>query len=134
MKKIDLKVQIVIGIIFVIYTVSLILLINDRNENFWINYMFSIVSLVIQFVLLSKTIKKTKTQDDLFLSLPILIVSATYFFVQLFVSVIFTIINVVNSISIIVQLIILGIFIILAIALNSGRDYISKNRINDKEN
>ncbi|MDR3290952.1 MAG: hypothetical protein LBT10_02275, partial [Methanobrevibacter sp.] len=135
-KKLNLSIA---CIIFVIYTVSTMVLFQDKNTIFWICYLFSILALMLQILINNEiiniketTIKEIKTQDSLFNSLPLSIVCSSYYLIQLLLSILLMSISS-FELSIISQIILLGMFLIIAILLFKSKDYITANENFDEE-
>lgn len=126
-KKLNVKQYITIGVIFAavfaIYNIVVMLLMEGKNNIFWISYSFLCLSFasVIGVSLFSF---KTIDTEAIFMGIPLLYFSVFYFFAELFASFVFMIFRNHASVklTVAIQIIMLMIYIIFAALALMTRD------------
>jgi ABC-type multidrug transport system fused ATPase/permease subunit len=119
------------------------ILFQDKNIVFWSCYIFSALILILQILLNSEIINTKEInvkeanvneniKNSLFNSLPLSIVSSSYFLIQLLLSIVLMSISS-FELSLISQIILLGMFLIIVILLFKSRDYITANENFDEK-
>lgn len=111
------------GIVFLFYNLLVFLVFTPETEAFWISYVFMIIAFLGQCVsaLLSA---KTLDVETVFFGIPLMQLSAFYFFAELFASLVFMIFqSFLNyKIPLLVQIALLAAFAIVTILSVAGRD------------
>jgi hypothetical protein len=96
----------------------------NANHVFWISYLFTLIAFAIQLLINYYLINKNESSKT-FNNLPLLIACTFYFFIQIIVSIILMIINMgILNFPIVIQSVILGIFIIIALLLSQSKGHI----------
>jgi hypothetical protein len=111
-------------ILFVVYSLLVLLVFPDKNIVFWSAYVFTTIAFIIE-ILLNKKLFNEKTKSS-FNNLPLAMVSFGYLAIQVILSFILMLFSFLISfeLSIIIQILILAIFLIISILLFRSRDYI----------
>jgi len=118
----NIKFSLVYLVLFVLYTISVMLLFSDKGDVFWLSYAFTILAFIIQFILIFSLASKNKSSH--FNSFALLITSNFYLFIQIIASILlmFNILSL--EWTIVIQSVILGIFAIICLILSQAKDYI----------
>ena len=106
---------IIYGVVFVIYTLLVMLIFPDKNNVFWACFAFMFIGFAINVGVMFYTFKSGDVEAAFF-GIPLISFSIFYFFAELFVSLVFMIFR--NKVSIVlpvvVQVILLLIFVLFA--------------------
>lgn len=70
-------------IIFILYFITVLILVSTKNEVFWVSYVFSLVTLMVSTGAIALSNSKIET-----LFIPIVIISVLYFSAQIIVGII----------------------------------------------
>ena len=118
----NIKFNLVYLVLFILYSIIVTLLFSDKGYVFWFSYLFTLFAFVVQFVLANYLINKNESSS--FNSLPLLVISNIYLIIQIIVSILLMFDIVILEYSIIIQSAILGIFIIISLLLSQAKDHI----------
>ncbi len=128
----NIKFNLTLLIIFILYTIIVMLIFHKNTYFFWTSYLFTLIAFVLQFLLIYYLTNKN-SDGELFNNLPLIMVSNLYFFIQIIISILFLVFkNIGLNLSIVVQTIILGLFIITEISLSRTKDHIISVDENNK--
>jgi len=116
------KFDFVFLILFVLYTIIVMLLFTDKGYVFWVSYIFTVIAFIIQYILIYYLI--IKNEGSSFNNFPLLIIGNSYLIIQIIVSIILMFDKISLEYAIVIQSIILGIFIIIEILLSQGKGHI----------
>lgn len=89
MNKSRLKVNAVVAIVFITYSIIAFLLPFERNAVFWISYLFSAISIVIQLYVVKVSFGGANSAKSKFYGFPILRIGIVYMLLQVVVSIAF---------------------------------------------
>lgn len=116
---------IILGILFIIVSLSAFVLPTLKTPSFWISYVFSIIAFVIQFIVLKNFTSNTDNLKDKFYDVPVIRKSITYFIIQLIAFLIFTFVPTISTwISLLVSVLILGVSAMSIVATLAGKNEI----------
>jgi len=115
---------IAILIVIAVYNVVLFVLMDNRNQMFWISYVFTMIALVLPLLVFISQMNKDITPKKTFLGLSLLMTIPVYIIIQVIVGAIFMFLpEDLNKISVIVQVIILAVFALLFISSLIVKDH-----------
>ena len=100
---------IICAIIFLIYSISVMLLVSEKNELFWVSYIFIFLALLIST--LSVFISDLKTNLET-LPIPVVIFGFGYFVFQLLISTILFNVSIPVKTSVVIHICLFSIYII----------------------
>lgn len=129
--------------ILIVYNIIFFTLPSIKTGSFWVSYIFGMVAIVLNLGIIKFAWEKAKTIKSKFMGVPILIVGYRYAAIQLILSSIFLILNIIPAVSenlkefkipyyipLIIDSIIFIICIISVLIVDVARDEI--NRVEDK--
>jgi len=118
----DIKFNLVFLVLFVLYSIIVMLLFSNKGYVFWVSYLFTLIAFIIQFILNYYLLGKNEGSS--FNSFPLLIISNTYLAIQIIVSLVLMFDIMSLEWTIVIQSVILGIFVIIGLLLSQGKDHI----------
>lgn len=116
--------NLILIILFVIYAIIMFLLFKI-DELFIISFVITIIAFIIQFIMVYYL-------DGRFNNFPLFIITGLYLFIQMILSFCLVLFRVSFNISVIIQCVILGIFIIFELLLSQAKDHIENVEVNTK--
>lgn len=117
-------------IAFAVLTTVLLVIPTEKTNAFWISYGFTVLSFAGQILIWNIGFKNGKSLKSKFLGIPIVHIGTTYLTIQSLSTVVLRFVEVESFVSIIVSVLILGIFSVLMISSQAARDEI--NRVEEK--
>lgn len=133
MKKTTKSAYMVLGIAFVLFNVIAFVVPTAKTATFWIAYMFTVITFVLQIGIWIAAFKAAKTIRSKFLGIPIIYVGIVYFVIQLIVFAVFMVFPIIPPwIAVIVCVLILGISAICLVSADAARAEIA--RVEEKVN
>jgi len=135
MKKNNFRVYIVIGIIFIVFSVISFVAPFEKNGVFALSYIFGVIALALQIYVYNSSINKGKDAKSKFYGFPIVRIGVIYLAVQLIISFIAMIISelIPMWMYVIVYVMIIAIAAIGCITAETMRDEIEKQDTNLKK-
>ena len=118
----DIKFNLTFLVLFVLYSIIVMLLFSNKGYVFWVSYLFTLIAFIIQFILNYYLLGKNEGSS--FNSFPLLIISNTYLAIQIIVSLVLMFDIMSLEWTIVIQSVILGIFVIIGLLLSQGKDHI----------
>ncbi len=122
-KKYIIMIGIVFAAVFAIYNIITLLIFKEKNDVFWLSYVFVCVGFAANILVSYLTFKKSDA-EAIFMNIPLMSFSVFYFLAELFASFIFMLFRFVVSptLAVVVQSIMLLIYIIFAVLalINKG--------------
>jgi len=88
MKKNSLRVYLVLGILFVVYSIIVFVIPFSKNAVFWLAYIFTVIAMAIQIMVFKLSFTIGKGAKSKFYGFPILFVGIVYLIVQIAVGII----------------------------------------------
>lgn len=132
--------------ILIVYNIIFFTLPSIKTGSFWVSYIFGMVAIVLNLGIIKFAWEKAKTIKSKFMGVPILIVGYRYAAIQLILSSIFLILNIIPAVSenlkefkipyyipLIIDSIIFIICIISVLIVDVARDEINRVEENIKE-
>ena len=131
MKKNTIILGIISGIVFMLYNIIVFTFVGEKSPIFWSAYIFTSLAFMAQVIAFSILYKKDATIKDVFLGIPLTIISFLYLLIQVVVGLIFFIAPDISlSVTNVVQIVILTAYMIFAVSALMAKDVV-KN-ISDK--
>lgn len=124
--------NIILVILFIVYSLTMFLLFDSAFLDFKISFIFTLIAFILQFALMRYFNNKLNDSTQL-TNVSAFFVADIYLFLQNLISIIFNIIHLNFIYSIIIQVIILAIVIIIELLLIQSIDYIDSVE-NKKDN
>ena len=121
---------IILLIAFTALTTVLLVIPSEKTMAFWISYGFTALAFAAQILIWNTGFKNSVPLKSKFLGLPIVYIGTAYLIVQSLSTVLFRFVKVQSFVSVIVSVLILGIFSILMISSQAARNEI--NRVEEK--
>lgn len=121
---------VILLIAFAVLTTVLLVIPTEKTTVFWVSYGFTVLSFAGQILIWNAGFKNGESLKSKFLGIPIVHIGTTYLIIQSLSTVLFRFIRVQSYISIIVSVLILGIFSVLMISSQAARNEI--NRVEQK--
>ena len=118
----DIKFNLVFLVLFVLYSIIVMLLFSNKGYVFWVSYLFTLIAFIVQFILNYYLLGKNESSS--FNSFPLLIMSNTYLAIQIIVSLVLMFDIMSLEWTIVIQSLILGIFVIIGLLLSQGKEHI----------
>lgn len=136
MNKSQLKVNIVVAIVFIMYSIISFALPFEMNTVFWISYLFSVISIVLQLYVIKVSFGRAGSAKSKFYGFPILRVGIVYMLLQVVVSITFMVWARVSPLwlPIVIYTLFLGVAAIGMIAADTMREEIERQDIQIKMN
>lgn len=128
MNKSQLKVNIVVAIVFIMYSIISFALPFEMNTVFWISYLFSVISIVLQLYVIKVSFGRAGSAKSKFYGFPILRVGIVYMLLQVAVSITFMVWARVSPLwlPIVIYTLFLGVAAIGMIAADTMREEIER--------
>ena len=117
-------------IAFAVLTTVLLVILAEKTSAFWISYGFTALGFAAQILIWNIGFKNGESLKSKFLGIPIVHIGTTYLIIQSLSTVVFRFVKVQTYVSLIVSVLILGIFSVLMISSQAARDEI--NRVEEK--
>lgn len=133
MKMSKIFFEIVEAIVFAIYNLIVFICLPNMTATFWTAYLFTVLSFVL---LVGNYILPLhgKSDKEKFYSLPLLIVSITYWFVQILVGGILILFSAVSvKVAVVLEVVLLAVYLIVAIFLLLGKRNIQNLDVSTKD-
>ena len=121
---------VILLIAFAVLTTVLLVIPAEKTSAFWISYGFTVFAFAAQVLIWNIGFKNGESLKSKFLGIPIVHLGTTYLIIQSLSTVLFRFVEVQSFVSIIVSVLILGIFSVLMISSQVVRDEI--NRVEEK--
>lgn len=118
----NIKFDLIFVVLFVVYTITILFLFPNKDNLFWVSYLFTIIAFIIQFIVAYLLTNNNPKSN--FNSYPLFTVCVLYLILQIIVSIVLLNYNVVLSKSIVIQTILLGVFMIVEIMLFQSKEHI----------
>ncbi len=106
---------------FFTYSFCVFVLFEDYTSKFWSLYIFTVIAF-LSLVIIPST---RNSKEDNFLNLPLFVLNGVYFTVQLIVGIILMLLPVSMKFALVIEIIILGCFVIIALAAVIGKEKVS---------
>lgn len=122
-KKIILFVMIYLtGLI--VYSVCAFMAAIEYGKTFWVSYILTLIAFLSQIIVVLLSNQDQHVKKDGFLGLPLAVISSLYLIIQLYVGLKFILTPISFHLSVIVQVVIFGIFLALTFVTEIGKDHI----------
>lgn len=119
------SIMLIIAVLFVVFNVIAFAIPTQPSIGFWISYAFTVIAFAITLFIWFRFFKTNERIKSKFINLPILNICTYYIIVQIIAFLIFKFAYTLPAwMSIIVNVVILGIAIILLISVDKSADYI----------
>lgn len=135
MKNNKILLAVAFGILFIVYNTIIFITSTNMSSSFWAAYVFTVIAFIVQVVAFVFSFQGKINEKFAFNSLPFIIVSISYFIVQLITSSIFMFLSSIGvKVIIIVEIVILAVYFIIAILTLIGKNIVenSYNKTKDK--
>ena len=130
MMKNKIRGIIILLIAFAVLTTVLLVIPAEKTSALWISYGFTALGFAAQILIWNIGFKNGEPLKSKFLGIPIVHIGTTYLIIQSLSTVVFRFVEVESFVSVIVSVLILGIFSVLMISSQVARDEI--NRVEQK--
>ena len=133
-KKSWIMMAAIYAIVFVVFNLLVFLIVNKKNEVFWLSYAFMCIAFLVQIVSMLLALRSLET-ETVFMGIPLASLSLYYFFAAIFVGAVFMFFqNAPFKLALIFQILILAIYSVVAIMALMSRNVVQDVNDNLKEN
>lgn len=121
------------AILFILFNIVVFVVFDAKTPVFWISYGFMTLAFVVQIVSMVLALRTYDT-ESVFMGIPLASLSFYYFFAAMFTGVVFMVFQVASvKLAVIIQILILGIYVIVAILATMSREVVQDVNDNVKE-
>lgn len=121
-------------IIFLVYTLIVMLLISDKEGGFWLSWSFSLIATLIVLAVPFFVVKDGKELKSIFQGFSILAVTTIYFIAQLVLGALLMLLSFMPiSIVIILEVLLLAAYVVILMLSMAGKNIVSNIEQNQKE-
>lgn len=110
----------VIGIIFIVFSLVSFLAFTEKNSLFYSGYIFSVISFVVMDYAFRKNFQSKVTINSRFLNLPIIYIASIYVITQIILFYVLMVLDIPFIASLIIYIILLGFNLVLLISTEAG--------------
>lgn len=133
-KKSWIMTAVIYAIIFAVFNLLVFVIVNKKNEVFWMSYVFMCIAFVVQIVSMLLALRSLET-ETVFMGIPLASLSLYYFFAAIFAGAVFMFFqNAPFKLALVLQVLILAIYVVIAIMALMSRNVVQDVNDNLKEN
>lgn len=120
-------------ILFAVFNLLVFVIVNEKNNIFWMSYAFMCIAFVVQIVSMVFALRSLET-ETVFMGIPLASLSFYYFFAALFVGAVFMFFqNAPFKLALVLQVLIVAVYAIVAIMALMSRNVVQDVNDNLKE-
>lgn len=121
-------------IVFAVFNLIVFLVFENKNNIFWMSYVFMCLAFIVQFISMFMAFKSVETESA-FMGIPLASLSLYYFFAAIFAGAVFMFFQIASfKLSLIIQVLILAIYAVVALIALISRDVVQDVNDNVKQN
>lgn len=122
------------AIIFAVFNLLVFVIVNEKNDVFWMSYAFMCIAFIVQIVSMLLALRSLEI-ETVFMGIPLASLSMYYFFAAIFVGAVFMFFqNAPFKLAIVLQILILAIYAVVAIMALMSRNVVQDVNDNLREN
>lgn len=133
-KKSWIMMAAIYAIIFAVFNLLVFVIVNEKNDVFWMSYAFMCIAFIVQIVSMLLALRSLEI-ETVFMGIPLASLSMYYFFAAIFVGAVFMFFqNAPFKLAIVLQILILAIYAVVAIMALMSRNVVQDVNDNLREN